>query len=343
MKRALVIRMSSLGDLILSTPVAEAIKKEIPNAFLAWIVEKNNAPILTNNPYVDEILIWDKSIAGILKLIRALRRHKWDLCLDLQSLFKSALFSLLSGAKVRIGLEKVERGSHIFYNFTLPNIPSFHALQNNLLSAYLSIDFLKRGKIDIKKGLDKLYKAEGNFKPKIYPSPMEREKANELIKGYLPFVALCPGTTWESKRWNAKKWAELADFFLEKHYKVVFIGGRKDIPHIREIKSYMRGNSLDLSGKTSILEAGCILESAELAISVDSGAMHLATAVDTPVIALFGPTNPKIQGPYGEKNKVVYKGLSCSPCRRRECPAKDCMNLITTEEVIEQARVFLSF
>jgi len=342
MEKFLIIRMSSLGDVILSTSVPQAIKREIPEAFLCWLVEERNASILKNNPYIDELIVSRKSIKGILKALIELRKRRWNMCLDLQSLFKSAIFAFLSGAKSRIGLEKVERGAHIFYDYCVPNIPHFHAVENNLLAAYVALNILNNRPIDINQNIIKVKKNAPALKPNIYLTDDERRRANELLNSEKPIVALCPGTTWDSKRWFPQRWAKLGDALIEYGFEVVILGGKSDILHIKEIKSYMKHNPIDLTGKTNLREASAVLEKSLLAISVDSGAMHIASAVDTPVIALFGPTDPKIQGPYGEKNEVIYKKLPCSPCRRRNCPYKECMELITEEEVIERTRHRLS-
>jgi lipopolysaccharide heptosyltransferase I len=342
MKKFLIIRMSSLGDVILSTPVPQTIKEEIPDAFLCWLVEERNASILKNNPYIDGLVVSTKSIKGILRAIIELRKRKWDICLDLQSLFKSALFAFLSGARKKLGLEKVERGAHIFYDYCVPNIPFSHAVENNLLATYVAIHSLKKKAINIEQNILKVKKDGRNIRPRIYLTDEEKRRAEKMLNIKKPIVVLCPGTTWDSKKWFPERWAKVGDALIEDGFEVIFIGGKEDVSHIRDIISYMNHNPIDLAGKTNIREASAVLQKSQLAISVDSGAMHMASAVDTPVIALFGPTDPKIQGPYGEKNEVLYKKLPCSPCRRRMCPHKECMKLITAEEVIEKARLKLS-
>lgn len=334
--------MSSLGDVILSTPVPQAIEEEAPDAFICWLVEERNASILKNNLYIDELVVSRKSIKGILSALIELRKRKWGMCLDLQSLFKSAIFAFLSGAKKRIGKEKVERGSHIFYDSCVPNVPFFHAVENNLLAAYVALDISNRNRMNIESNILKVKKKALVLKPKIYLTDEERRRAEKSLNTEKPIVALCPGTTWDSKRWLPERWARVGDALMEDGFQVVFIGGKQDVFHTRDIIRYMKHRPIDLTGKTSLREAAAVLEKSLLAISVDSGAMHMASAVDTPVIALFGPTNPKIQGPYGEKNEVLYKKLHCSPCRKRICHHKECMKLITEEEVIDGARLKLS-
>lgn len=171
-------------------------------------------------------------------------------------------------------------------------------------------------------------------RPHVYLSEEERRKVDDLLGGDMPFVVLCPGTTWASKRWLAGRWARVADAIVEMGYRVVFLGAKGDIPTILSIRGKMKLPCLDLTGKTTLRESASILERAKLVISVDSGAMHLASAVDAPVLALFGPTNPLTHGPYGEGNRVIYKNVGCSPCRNRKCASQICMKMISEEEVI---------
>lgn len=341
-KNILILKMSSLGDVILAMSAAQATKEMDRRSFIGWLVERRNYGVLEGNPFVDKVFIWDKTIEGFIKILKEIRRNKWDICLDLQGLFKSATFCFLSGAKKRFGLEKVERGSHILYTDLLPSFHFLHAFENYLLSAYV-VYFQEdnlQGEV-LKKGISWVRERANNLKPTIYLTEAERAKAGEILKDERRLVALCPGTTWASKQWPAEKWAKVGDSLVEMGFKIIFLGAKQDIQIANEIKRLMKRSCLDLTGKTTIREASAILERTRLAISVDSGAMHLATAVNTPVLALFGPTNPRVQGPYGREHKVIYKALNCSPCRKRNCPEKSCMEMIVEEEVIGLTREIL--
>jgi len=312
-----------------------------PHSFIGWLMEERNYEVLEGNPFIDEIFLWDKTLGGFVKTLREIRKYRWNACLDLQGLFKSAIFCFFSGAKKRFALEEVERGSRIFYTHLIPSFPFLHAVENYLLSAYVSLSSSEVDEKILEEAIPMVKERENCIKPVIYLSERERMRTEEIIVSSYPFVVLCPGTTWASKRWLAERWAKVADKLVEKGYKVVFLGAKADIPVVSEIKKWMTKPCLDLTGKTSIKEAGAIMERASLVISVDSGAMHLAVAVNAKVLALFGPTNPKAQGPYGDEHKVIYKGVQCSPCRERNCPKKICMDLITEEEVMGLAEEIL--
>lgn len=338
-KNILITKMSSLGDVVLSTPVAQLLKELESHSFIGWVVEASNSGVLEDNPFIDELFIWDKTFKGFTKVLKEIRRYKWDVCLDLQGLFKTAIFCLLSGAKTRIGHMKIERSSSIFYTHLVPNNPSFHAVEAYLFTTYSLNSYLSAGNFRqaLKEGMKEIRNTAKRLKPAIYLSERERAKAKDILGDNSSFVVLCPGTTWPSKRWLSQRWAMVGDSLIREGYKVVFLGAKADRPLVEEIKKFMRGPCLDLTGKTTIREAAGILENAKLVISVDSGAMHLATAVNTPVLALFGPTAPQIQGPYGKEHKVIYKKSSCSPCRERHCSRKICMELIGEEEVLKVA------
>lgn len=336
-RKILIIKMSSLGDVILSTPVAKAIKELEPDAFIGWLVEERNREVLENNPFVDEIFTWDRTLKDFFPTLKHMRGFEWDICLDIQGLFKSAVFCLLSGARKRIALEEVERGTRLFYHHLVPERPDKHAVENYLLATYFSL-FLDRHNSDeaIKLAGEKTKERKEEFKPAVY-LPEERT-AGELLGRDSPFVVFCPGTTWPSKRWLSERWAKVGDELGRAGYKIVFLGAKNDAEIVEKIRELMDLPSIDLTGKTSIKEAGVVLRDAKLVITVDSGAMHLATAVGATVLALFGPTNPIVQGPYCEQHRVIYKDLPCSPCRNRNCPHKECMRAITWEEVLVLAK-----
>ncbi len=334
-RNILIIKMSSLGDVILASSSAKLIKELEPQSFIGWLCEERNVGVLEGNPFIDEIFIWDRTFKGFIKTLRKARRYEWDVALDLQGLFKSAIFCLLSGAKRRFGLKELEKGSHIFYTHLVPNFPFLHAMENYLLAVYLSLS-TTRGQKVLQKAILRL---KGNkLKPVIYLSEKERAKAEEILGGDYPFVVLCPGTTWLSKQWLPERWARVGDSLAGEGYKVIFLGAKKDSFLVRKIKESMREPSLDLTGRTSIRESAGILERADLVISVDSGAMHLATAVNSRVLALFGPTNPLKQGPYGVRHRVIYKKPKCSPCRVRDCSKRICMEWISADEVMGLAK-----
>jgi heptosyltransferase I len=171
----------------------------------------------------------------------------------------------------------------------------------------------------------------------------KEEKSQILLHKYnleeKDFIAINPVALWETKLWSNEKFAHLADLINnELHIKVVFTGNEKE--PIENITSFMTTESINLGGKTTLLELAYIYKKARLVITTDSGPMHLAAAVGTPVIALFGPTDPARTGPYGSGHEIIRTEISCSPCFLKKCPTKKCMEDISPQQVFTAVKKF---
>jgi lipopolysaccharide heptosyltransferase II len=160
-----------------------------------------------------------------------------------------------------------------------------------------------------------------------------------------PVVSVHPGSTWETKRWGPLYVAKLCDN-LQKQYncQILLLGGTEEQDYLSFIRNAMRGEAVNLSGKTTLKELACILYQSNLMITMDSGPMHIACAVNTPVVALFGPTAPWRTGPFGENKNVIRKDLPCSPCFKRKCPEGHhrCMQEISIEDVLRACDEYLT-
>ena len=158
-------------------------------------------------------------------------------------------------------------------------------------------------------------------------------------------IVLCPSGNWDPKRWPKEDFAKLADMLIEKlGVKIILSGAGKDIGLAEKIKSLMKNIPIISCGVTTLKELGCLLERADLVIANDSGPMHLAVAMKTNVIALFGPTSPELTGPYGKGNyTVLWKTKECEvPCYDVTCTDNRCMKLISVEDVFKEAEKFIS-
>jgi heptosyltransferase I len=164
--------------------------------------------------------------------------------------------------------------------------------------------------------------------------------AREGVVKDTKIIALAPGTNWASKCWAPEKYAEVAEA-LHKKYDIisVIIGGSKDGELARTIKEKCN-RAIDLCGKTTLKQLSYVLQKSALFIGGDTGPMHLAVSMNTPVIALFGPTDPKRNGPYGQENTVIQSGSECSPCFKRQCTPLKCMEAITVEEVLQASKKY---
>jgi lipopolysaccharide heptosyltransferase II len=280
---------------------------------------------------------WVSSLKNARNFVRKLRERKYDLVIDFQGLLKSGIWVWLSKGKQRVGFGRGMQHSECSYIFLNKKVPAvdmeIHALDRELLLLeainvscknvvyHFPITFLHRQKIE------KLL-SEAGF-----------QKERQFL------VAINPQTMWETKLWSNNRFAEVADRLAEKDIFVVFTGGSADKEVIAEIQQNMNHRSLDLTGKSSLKELAALYELADVVISTDTGPMHIAAAVGTPVVALFGPTAPWRTGPHGEGHQVLRHDLSCSPCFKRQClleeDKKQCMKSISVDQVVDAAFALL--
>ncbi|MPL68905.1 Lipopolysaccharide core heptosyltransferase RfaQ [bioreactor metagenome] len=330
-KNILIIKLSAIGDVIHALPIASALKKDNPDVKITWIVEKPAYDLLTNNPYIDEIIVFDKkkykSITGLLKygtkLARELHSHNFDLAIDLQGLFKSAAIALLSGAKKRLVYCNARELSHLVSRRVDGKYSEGHVVDRYL-------DAVRHLGIVIDKP---------HFEVTVTDKEAARTKAITNKAGLditKPYVVLAPGTNWPNKCWPTSQFSALADKLFDRGIIPVVIGGPKDDRLYDDIAANTNIPPVDLIGKTNLKELAYIIKHARVFVGGDTGPMHLAAAVHTPVVALFGPTDPNRNGPYGSGHLVLITGHLCKGCWRRQCPeGKDCLAEIAVNEVFE--------
>lgn len=330
-KNILIIKLSAIGDVIHALPVAPALKRCFPQAKISWIVEPAAFDLLTNNPYIDEIIIFEKnrykSLAEFCRhapsFINSLRQRRFDLALDLQGLFKSAAISLLSGASQRLVYCDAREGSGIIGQKVCgPN------RQGHIVERYL----------DVVRKLGCSITAPSFF---INITEQEADSAAQIARqagltSDSPYIVLLPGTNWPNKCWPAEKFAQLADKLFASKLVPVLAGGASEKNVIREIAAHTAVPPVELHGKTTLKQLAWIIKNARAVVAGDTGPMHLAAALGTPAIALFGPTDPDRNGPYGSGHQVLTTKHSCQGCWKRQCPhGWDCLSDIEVETVYE--------
>jgi 3-deoxy-D-manno-octulosonic-acid transferase/heptosyltransferase-1 len=252
--------------------------------------------------------------------------------IDFQGLFKSGVLVGLCKGDRKIGYDQTREGS---YRFWTERIPPFD-LDHHAILRYLNL----------LKGAGITNNDDVTFR--IPVKDTERQRACELLKqnGWYEgdhFIAINPMAKWNTKLWVPQKFAALADRIIQKHkISVVFTGSREDQKAVQAIISRMQEKGIDLTGKTDLLTLAALYEKAVGLISTDTGPMHVAAAMGTPVIALFGPTAPWRTGPFGSGHTIIRKGISCSPCFKKQCAHVDCMKKIEVAEVLRAASKVLS-
>jgi 3-deoxy-D-manno-octulosonic-acid transferase len=335
--KILIVRLSAIGDVIHTLPVAYAIREKFPNAELSWLAEDRVTGLLGLNPYIDKIIVmprkqWQEigkrnkwqELKAVISFLRGLRNYNFDLVLDLHGFFKSALPVGMTKAPLRYGNADAGEGSTLFYNRKI-RIP---AELTHKIDRYL---YLAKKALGI---------SDGQVKFAIEPSQSDKIIVTKLLEEYClrdrKFVVMNPYTTWKTKDWIVERYRELAERIKkELDYEVIFTGGPDDKKGIDEILKTISVPVYNLAGLTNLSELAELYKRAELFIGGDTGPMHLAVAIDLPVVAIMGPTNPRIYGPYGDKNIVVRDNrLSCLNCWKRKCPhQQECMKNISVEQV----------
>ncbi len=356
--KILIIRLSAIGDTIHSLPVAAAIKRRIPDAHIGWVVEPLSAPLVVDNPAVDEVFVlprkeWIRKLASPFNWVDVgrqagqfwgeIRDKKYDVALDLQGLLKSALCAVASGAPKRIGFSHTREGSGLLLtdkadvgNYFAPDK---HIVRVNLeIAAYLFRTL----------GLDPNIKDdEIEFPLPAVPASSE-QKMEGLLKGQSNVVVLMPGTTWPSKIWPADKWVKLAkQINTDVQLPMVLAGGPSDKQVNAQIAGELRSGGIlvsDITGETSLVDLIALYGKSSLVIGADSGPMHLAAATGKPkVIGVFGSTPFKRLGPLGPQSRSVSLALSCQPCFTQICPLSTnaCLEDLSEEEVLKAAKELL--
>lgn len=336
LRRLLIVKPSSLGDVVHALPTLAALRRRFPSSKLVWLVKREWAEVLEGNPDLDEVLAVDLSARGWPAAIRAVREGRFDLVMDLQGLLRSAVLGWASGSAVRVGFTNGREGSPWLYTHRVP-VPdaSMHAVDRYLLMArFLGADV-------------------GRVKPADFPLP--RDPAAEArvevllaaagVRAGTMLVALNPSARWATKRWPAESFAAAGDW-LQRYggARVAIVGSGKERSAGDEVIRCMQTTPLDLVGKTTMKELIALLRRLRVFITNDSGPMHLAAAVGTPVIAPFGPTDPARTGPYGAGHRVLRSGVPCSPCFSRRCAnavTMECLTAIHPKQVIESVTTLL--
>jgi len=333
-KKILIIKLSAIGDIAQSTPILHALRRKFPNDYIAWAVEDKNAEIIENNPLINEVFLIPKlrlkNLKQYLSIINIIRTKKFDIVIDLQELFKSALIVGLSGAKRRIAHAKTREFAHVFINEKLPAHDNFDP-DKRLLERYLEPAAYLGAPIN-----------EINFSlPPVLPeTKIYVDKLLENIDKTKESVVFCPATIWKSKHWPEEYWAVLLKK-LSHDYNIIFIGTEKDkqlidrIAHKAQTEKY-----LSLAGKTNLSQLVEIYNRTQYLIAPDTGPAHISNALqNVKIIMLFGSTGVKRTPPYGEKHKALAVNLPCQPCFNRICPKKDnymdCVKQLTPEMVLE--------
>ena len=334
-KKILIIRLRRIGDIIMTTPAVSALRKGFPNVFISYVVEKPYRELVEGHPELDKVIVLERKQGArdFLRLIRSIRKEKYDVVLDFHGGPRASLITLFSKAKLKIGYRIKYR--NFIYHIKLSRRPE----TGQLHSVESHINFVRALGKDVKS-----------------PPPLnlpharkeEAEKVKKFIKengleGYI-ILTIHIGAGNEFRDWGNDNWIKLIDLLAQRpDVKIVLIGASEDKKAEEEILKKSKRPPLSLVGKLNLREVRELISHSSLFVGPDSGPMHIAASTSTPIVALFGPTLPANFSPWQAKASLIEKEYDCRPCKQRECVYKDfrCLRSITPEEVYQACLRFI--
>jgi ADP-heptose:LPS heptosyltransferase len=318
-KKILFITLSNFGDVILTLPVLDYLRFNFPESKITVMVGPRPKEIFENNPHVDRLIVYDKysSLRNKISLFKELKKERFSLVVDLRNTLYGAL------------LPANYRTSPFLY------IPRHmqHVKERNLyrLQAALKI------KGTLVAGKKRLF--HGSDKDRDYLNALYKD--NGLgVKDEIVLISF--GTGGDTRRWDSLRFSELC-LALSQEYKVILIGSKVNQPIAGYIQENCPNKIFDFTGQTSLGQLVCLLERASLLVTCDTGTLQLASYLDVPIVALFGPSDEKKYGPWSTIHKIVSKEIFCRPCKRVHCRFKtiECMKSIKVEDVVAAAESIL--
>ncbi len=321
----LVTRLRFMGDIVLTTPLLSVLRQAYPHAHIGYLAEAPYAQLLQPHPWVDSVYELDRRKGGLpLQLLRSLRRRKWDLAIDLFGNPRSALLTFLSGATMRIGGDF--RGRRHYYTLRI------RPAERMLTAIQFHLSYLQP-----------LHLQAAAEKPMIQITAAELQWAADYLAaaGYdpdRPIVGLHPGATWPAKKWFPDRFAELARrLHHEAKVQVLFTCGPGEEALVEHIVQ-LSGLTLPPATVLSLRQLAAVIKRLVVFVSNDCGPLHLAPAVDTATVGIFGPGEPEIWFPYdaADGHRLVYQQVDCSRCHRDFCETMYCMKAISVAMVYDQ-------
>ncbi len=338
----LVVRLTSLGDVLMSLPAVKALKEGLPGTRISWLVEGSVAELLSCQQFVDRVVRFPRDL--VMRNLRAgsgfqalrdlgtflgdLRAREYDALVDFHGILKSAMLDRAARARKRIGFSRrfAKEGSWLAYHERVDGADSrLHKVERNmLLVRHLGIE-ARVPQVEL-----------------VAPQSAE-DYVKDLLAEHAvqpPIIALFPFCSKGSafKRWELSRYAELVRLMKESiPATVLILWGPGEEEEARRLCD-TAGAGVVLPANLNVAQLCAVLKRADLYVGGDTGVMHLAAFSGIPVVAIFGPTDPKVNAPYGPAHTVVRKELPCSPCRDKKCKERTCLASITAEEVFEEVK-----
>ncbi len=342
-EKILIIKPSSLGDVATTLPLLCDLRRAHPHARIDWLLHPAFNALVQGHDAVSDILPFDRKKLGawwyrpsafslLRRLLTSLRDAQYDAVIDAQGLFRSAFLSRISSSPMRIGFADAREAAPIFYTdkVWLPEGGK----------KMLAVDRMRA----LGKALGTNTAAPAEFRLPLQSAAVE--KAAALLPHDV--VTLIPGARWNTKRWPLDRFTQIAENLLAQGETLLLLGSPDEktlcdqiVQAIENRKSKIE-NILNLAGKTDLATMAALLARTRLLIANDSGPLHVAAALGTPAVALYGPTNPAFVGPYGQLQNVLRHDVSCFPCRHRTCSHHSCMNGLAVDTVWQKTTELLA-
>jgi len=365
-RKILLIKLSAVGDVVHTIPVLNKLRRRYPLAQLDWLVTPVIAELLRHHPAITNIIefereAWSKPwrlepFASYLRLASRLRAAAYDLVVDMHGQFRTAALTLATGAPARIGFDRPRAGVWDASPRKFPEQARKHAWQGAREGSWLAytnhipVPTLDLHAVDRYLNVGPILGLDREPADFSFPIPQSAVSQVETLLAQhganrAEIVIMAPGTIWETKQWGSEKFAQVAAHFLSKGLAVILIGSQRERVVCEEVAALSPG-AIDLAGRTALSELAALIRRSAISVTNDSGPMHLAVALDRPVVSIFGPTDPVWIGPYRRANVVLHADLECSPCylrRLKHCRhGHACMHNVSAPAVIERAERILS-
>lgn len=338
-RRILIIRTDRIGDVALSTPVIKALRDSFPDSYIAFMVRPYAREIVEGNPYLDEVVIYDKDdvhrgFFSTLLFGLGMRKKKFDTAIILHPTNRAHVIAFVAGIPNRIGLNRK-------LPFLLTKALSDEKFRGQKHELEYTLDILKS--IDVEVFDKSLYVPV----KKSNEASVDAKLSQRGIRSSDLLIAVHPDASCPSKRWSLERFASLIDKLKTSYdVRIVLVSGPEEVAKIAELKQKLKSEVIDLSGQTSVGELAALLKRCKLFISNDSGPVHIATAVGTPSVVIFGRKqpglSPKRWAPTGKKDVVLHKDVGCEVCLAHNCKnGFKCLEAITVDEVFNAVEKLL--
>ena len=346
-QRILIIRLGAIGDVVRTLPALRALRSKFPEAYIAWAVEESSRDLLEGHSDLDRIFVvrrsdWSKgfrrlptTLKEIVAFVREIRDDHFDLVLDFHGILKSGVISMLSGVPVRVGLSPqfCKECNYLFNNYHIDlETSALNRIERNIrFIGFLGIN-------------------QADYDPIIPDNTFDREFVDQFFRerqltGRTPLIAIHPGTSRKTlfKRWSPSSYTHLADSLIERfNAHILWTWGPGEKETVDDIVKEMK-NTSTIAPTTNLRQLAELFRKCHLFVGSDSGPMHIASFVKTPVVVLYGPTDPVENSPSQSTPYIMLrKDVSCNPCRNRNCRDVGCMSAIKPEEVIAAVQTALN-